>query len=85
MNKIANLEEDPKRESRKERIMDLNIFVKLANAFDEDLFPKADIDDLENGAYYVPSEVTIKRRQGECVKYDPVKKIWTFENGATIE
>ena len=47
-------------------------------------FPASDADDLGNGARYIPGEVTMARRRGEKVSFDPVKHQWTFDDGRVV-
>lgn len=47
-------------------------------------FPRSDADDFSNGARYIPGEVTIARRKGGKVLFDPVKHEWKMPDGKII-
>jgi hypothetical protein len=47
-------------------------------------FPRSDVEDLANGAPYIPGEVTDARRAGKRVQYDIQAKTWTMSDGRVI-
>ncbi|MHC4183584.1 MAG: hypothetical protein ACYSR0_09570 [Planctomycetota bacterium] len=47
-------------------------------------FPQSDVDDLQNGARYIPGQVTLARRRGEKVAFNPAKCEWTLPDGIVI-
>ncbi len=47
-------------------------------------FPESDVKDLEMGARYIPGEVTLARRRGEKVHFDPAAHKWTMPDGTVI-
>lgn len=48
-------------------------------------FPESDCRDLRNGAWFIPGEVTIARRQGKLVTYNRETRTWTFPDGGTLQ
>lgn len=48
-------------------------------------FPASDVQDLADGADYIPGEVTIARRAGRTVSYNRVAKAWTLPDGTVIK
>jgi hypothetical protein len=47
------------------------------------LFPASDARDLAAGAPYVPGDVTMARRRGTVVEFNPSSCVWTFPDGTT--
>ena len=48
------------------------------------VFPESDTNDFSNGARYVPGQVTLARRRGEIVTFDPYEHEWTMPNGDVV-
>ena len=68
----------------------LGTFGLLANALSGggnagNVFPKADADDLMDGARYIPGEVTIARQKGLTVKFDRYNHRWQMPDGTFVE
>lgn len=49
------------------------------------MFPAADVKDFEKGARYIPSEVTLARRNGETVVFDREHHQWTLPDGTIVK
>ena len=47
-------------------------------------FPASDAEDFAKGARYIPGEVTLARRDGKRVIYDPAEQTWTMPDGKKI-
>jgi len=48
---------------------ELTDFLSLISGIDSNAVPPEDAKDMQNGATYIPDEITILRRSGEKVKY----------------
>lgn len=69
--------------------MDMSAFFTMASALDggRDIgatVPASDAQDFRDGARYIPSEVTIARRNGERVTFDRDAHKWTMPDGTVI-
>lgn len=47
-------------------------------------FPRSDAEDFSNGARYIPGEVTLARREGKKIVFNPENHTWTMPDGSTI-
>lgn len=72
----------------------LAAFGEMINAFGGggdtgNLFPKSDVEDLANGAKWIPGEVTLARRAGQKVTFNQEGSkenwYWELENGKQIK
>ena len=69
--------------------MDMAAFALLAAALDGGkdagaAMPILDATDFAQGAKYIPSEVTMARRNGEHVNYNKHDKNWTMPDGKIV-
>lgn len=70
--------------------MDMKAFAAMAALMsggkDEgSMMPISDATDFQNGARYIPSDVTIARREGKRVNFDAENHEWTIvETGEVI-
>lgn len=46
--------------------------------------PIDDATDVQNGARYIPGEVTLARRRGERVVFNPEQHTWRMPDGSEI-
>lgn len=46
--------------------------------------PIDDVTDIDKGARYIPGEVTLARRRGERVMFNPEQHTWSLPDGREI-
>ena len=69
--------------------MDMKAFAAMASILsgggnEGAMFPVDDAVDFQNGARYIPGEVTVARRNGERVSFDAEAHKWTMPDGSVI-
>ena len=61
----------------------------IAGTGQSSLIPRGDVEDLQNGASFIPSEVTDARRRGERVVFvqagPRARWHWRFADGTTVQ
>ena len=65
-------------------MFDIAAFMTIASALDPQGVPPADAQDFQDGAQFIPGEVTLARRAGHQVRFDRFAHEWTFQDGRVI-